>query len=193
MKIFIYKLNICLWGIISFCALNIYGQSINERNKDSLNQIDSSNKKNGYWIDYLDNRLTPTKNNKKIACYRFVYYDHGFLAGIHIVSMPKNLKLKIEGDTLKENNVVLLNGKYSFYSNKGMIVWEEIYKEGYPIRFTDYDHNKRSAIIDFEKKYQNQKGSFYTTIYKKDGSVYEAYYFGKVRNRWKQIFEIKEK
>ena len=67
---------------------------------------------------------------------------------------------------------------------------KEIYINGIPSQFLTYRKNKIKEEINFNKKYENQQGSYLTISYNKDGSEKEKYYYGKKDARWQIIPEM---
>jgi hypothetical protein len=188
-----FFLKLFFISIILFsCLLNfeVKGQTINEINKDTLNQLDAKKRKIGYWIEYLNDQLYPSAKKEDDVFFRYIYYDHGEPVGIVIPGAMRRLILVVEGNSFKTGEIILLNGTYSFYSKNYDLLRKEIYINGIPVQFLSYRKNKIKEEINFNKKYNNQTGSYLTISYNKDGSEKEKFYFGKKDDKWQVIQEI---
>jgi hypothetical protein len=102
---------------LSFIMYPLIGQTYDELNLDTLNQVDENGSKTGYWVELLSKDFKVVKKEKKASFYRFVYFqnDVRFDAKIPTYNVPfKEFVVKLDG-TSQKGEIKILNGKFSFF------------------------------------------------------------------------------
>ena len=160
-------------------GVECFSQTLNEIRMDTLNQFDSKGKKNGYWIELINQKLEPIKKKKKASFFRYVYYEQGFQldnSNHHIIR-----KVVLDApQRITKGNPVLLNGEYKLYvRNKlGSI---EHYTNGRKSgihRSYNTEDNKIIEYVDYDKKYNNQEHTYYVMFeeMENDEFKFKGYY-----------------
>lgn len=158
---------------------------------DTLNEINSKGKKQGYWLSYFDSNFK-TSDSTNASYAAFDLYHNGQMLTLDMKSEQKTWR-KALGDSLlpvsynyNNKEYKLLNGKISFYDKNNNLIKEAFYKKGHMIRFDGY-HNKKDSCLhpiqgsaDFTKLYNNQPGSFYYEFTFCDGKKKIKYWFRKI-------------
>jgi hypothetical protein len=158
----------------------ISAQSIEEIKLDTLNKFDDKGKKNGYWIELINQKLEPVKRKKKAVLFRFVYFEHG----IKLNNFNSRLilhKLHLESkQNLVQGKPILMDGEYKLIEKKQLLIIE------------NYTQGKRSGIYkcynvqtgrilelaNYDKKFNSQEHSFYLMYEETDNGEFKskAYY-----------------
>ena len=159
------KMKKLLLILIACCSLNGFGQSIIK--KDTINQVDSNGKKQGYWVVYLKKNFTSTRKIKKAAFYSYVKYIDGtvfhrpyFNTGVigkQFSNIPDSL--------LNVGNPILLDGIYKLYSlKKGKKhLWAEaFYNKGLITKIIVYPREveRVKGIVNYEEKCAQNQPSY---------------------------------
>ena len=120
--------------LVVFSSIQTFSQS------DTLNQIDSDGKKNGWWITYLDMNLEVLEDSvgathcmynyyhRNIFLYRF---GEGYGSKKYPVHFPEN-------DSSRLGNYILLNGEYITKHKNGNIRSVLSASNGFLIDFKKY-------------------------------------------------------
>jgi hypothetical protein len=131
----------------------LIGQTYDELNLDTLNQVDENGSKTGYWVELLSKDFKVVKKEKKASFYRFVYFqnDVRFDAKIPTYNVPfKEFVVKLDG-TSQKGEIKILNGKFSFFTPRTNILsLEFLFKNGHLISLKEYHKN---GNIVFEVDY----------------------------------------
>jgi hypothetical protein len=154
---------------------------------NSLNKRNSHHKKDGVWVKYLDKDLNEV--DKEFSnFYGYEIYDNGkwvmFFSG-----KKHNEKNAFNGKAGELGKPILLNGTFMFYNQKGILEYEETYKEGMPWLMFSYRFDKDGVctmkeVLDYSKQYQNTPGTFYYEYYA-SGALVSSGYYQKVGKKWR--------
>lgn len=162
---------------------------------DTLNKFNNKGKKNGYWIKYLDQNVSPVDSINSYF-YGYELYDNGTSLFVYNKDWwLKQSKLSYNDSLPKKGSPILLNGIFSWYDNKDSLPSIiETYKNGYPISIEAYHKcqyhlRHRSEFVDFTKRYNNEIGTYYVESEGFNGM--KKYWFRKEQKKWKAR-QIKE-
>ncbi len=155
--------------ILLITALSLttaYGQT------ELLNQLDSSGKKDGKWILYLNGRGYKVKDSTKAVYWRYTYYDHG----VHIYPMggfiPKNGKIEEPPNNKQIGKIKMLHGEYKCYNKKGKLKYIQTFKNGEYVSYKEYTSTgELESFFDYTKGCEGQPHSWTIYIYDKKGNV----------------------
>jgi len=187
------KIKIYMFFVfLVFSSINIrcFSQTICNIQYDTINKKNENGKKQGYWVEYTDDKLFVLKKKKHAVFYRLVFYDNGAKIGetAYVIGSKKKIHLKIEGNQAESGNIILLNGTYKLISKNDSISSEEIYSEGKMLTGKTFFYNGHlDEYVDYTDKYQNQLASYKVTVYNINGTVEKSYYRGKINGKWKWI------
>jgi hypothetical protein len=153
----------------------LIGQTYDELNLDTLNQVDENGSKTGYWVELLSKDFKVVKKEKKASFYRFVYFqnDVRFDAKIPTYNVPfKEFVVKLDG-TSQKGEIKILNGKFSFFTPRTNILsLEFLFKNGHLISLKEYHKNGNIVFeVDYNRKYQNYFLSYYFKMYNENGGI----------------------
>lgn len=177
-----------IW-ILIWMAANMESQN------DTLNQVNPSGKKTGYWKQFLDQNLSPVDSIESYY-YGYEFYD----AGHPVFRYTKNWWLKDSrlismGTASKKGHPALLEGTFKWFGSTDSLPFSvEIYKNGYPVALYAYHYCPEHAwhaneFVDFTRQYNNTRGSFYFED-EKSGKM-EKYWMRKDNDKWKK-YKIQE-
>jgi hypothetical protein len=168
---------------------------------DSLNKLDSKGRKQGYWLCYLNDKFTPTDSSKAVYVGFDLYNNDQNLTKIGRLWGTKDLIFidSVVHSSITINRFKVLNGKVLAYNKENLLIREDIYDSGHPVKFIAYcdykkhpeDLGKITEITDFTKLYNNIRGTYY---YEFRGCGYDYVkkcWFRKGNRKWK-LFRIKE-
>ena len=160
---------------LSFIMYPLIGQTYDELNLDTLNQVDENGSKTGYWVELLSKDFKIVKKEKKASFYRFVYFqnDVRFDAKIPTYNVPfKEFVVKLDG-TSQKGEIKILNGKFSFFTPRTNILsLEFLFKNGHLISLKEYHKNGNIVFeVDYNRKYQNYFLSYYFKMYNENGGI----------------------
>jgi hypothetical protein len=160
---------------LSFIMYPLIGQTYDELNLDTLNQVDENGSKTGYWVELLSKDFKIVKKEKKASFYRFVYFqnDVRFDAKIPTYNVPfKEFVVKLDG-TSQKGEIKILNGKFSFFTPRTNILsLEFLFKNGHLISLKEYHKNGKIVFeVDYNRKYQNYFLSYYFKMYNENGGI----------------------
>jgi len=143
-----------------------YGQ------KASLNQLDSSGKKHGKWIVYLDYNWKNMNESAMNVFFRYTYYDHGTNIYPMGTCGGKNYKLEIKANSLQKDTVQLLDGEYKWFDSKGRLSSVHVLKKGeYVFCKEYYPSGELSQHFDYTKKCEGQDQGWCVYVYDKKGKL----------------------
>jgi hypothetical protein len=146
-------------------SLNVNGQS-------KLNQLDSTGKKHGKWIIYLDPDWKKVKDSIRGVFIRYTYYDHGTNLYPMGSCGGKNYKLEIKPNSLQKDGYQLLDGEYTWYDPKGRLSSVHVFKKGEYISCKEYYSNGTlHQHFDYTKKCEGQDHGWRVDIYNKKGEL----------------------
>ncbi len=125
-------------------------ENVQAQQTDTLNQVNPSGRKHGYWTAYLDARLRPVKANGLVEYEHLVLFDNGK----RITPKLKQRKFfqfrKDESDSLNTASVnsKLLSGTYLYYSST---------RDGIPLLKRDwiFQYNQRYGWLQKEMRFEN--------------------------------------
>lgn len=161
---------------------------------DTLNKYSSKSRKTGYWIQFLDQNLSPVDSSESYF-YGYEFYDDGH----PVFQYTKNWWLKDSrliniAPSSKKGKPVLLEGSFKWFGAADSLPFSmEVYKGGYPVTLYAFhqcsDHPwDISEFLDFTKKYNNEPGSFY---FESGIGGMKKYWMRKENGKWKK-HKIKE-
>lgn len=182
--------NKVLYICILFFQISSYAQ------KDTLNKVNEKGKKTGYWTCFLNQNFEIVDSSKGVYL-GFDFYDNGNnLTGIaKAIQKKKNEKVidsiaRVLFD-YNSKKYFLLDGKVLICNKDNILLSTCNFSKGHIIRLCSYHtfSSCKSVIkenLDFTRRYNNQKGSFYWEFNFCDGTVYK-YWFRKGNKRWKSF------
>jgi hypothetical protein len=146
-----------------------------------LNQLDSSGKKDGKWVIYLNMNWKSVKDSSNASFYRYAYY----YKGINIDQMgwcrKKWKVIHSGGNNSQVGRIKALDGEYTWMDNKGKTMCIANFNNGECLSFKwFYSSGLPQSVWDYTKKYDGQIHSYWISIYDRKGNVKE-YYFRKNR------------
>lgn len=144
-----------------------------------LDQVDSSGKRTGEWIVYLNKYWKTVRDSNKAAFSRYSYYEKGI--DIQVMGRcGKRWLIECDGKSLqKKAGVTQLNGEYKWTDRKGKIRCLASFKNGECLSFKwFYPSGEIQSVWDYTKQYKEQPHSYWFAEYDKKGNAKE-YYFRK--------------
>ena len=174
--------------ILFFLNLTVFSYS----QKGTLNRLDSTGKKDGKWVEYLNSKWFAQSDSNNAFFYRYNYYDHG--ERIYTEINYKSRHKLVCSDSIRQKNqrLTLLNDEYKWYDKKGRLLTDEYYQNGdlawgksytWGIFRKKLTGKKIHEYFDYSKKYYGQPYSYYSELYDKDGKS-RKYYMLKGKNGW---------
>ncbi len=166
---------------------------------DTLNNFNEKGKKHGYWKCYLNKEFNIVDSAKALYIGFNLYDCDQKLSWVgERGRFPYDSVVpKLTNSYYKNSKIKVLDGKIFFYKN-GIVVYEENYSRGLEskiIVYFDESHKKCLGEVkelhDFNKKYNNTLGSYYSEIKFCDSGKYLKFWFRKGKRKWKS-FKIKE-
>lgn len=173
MKLFLAFLMIVALGLTT---------EINAQNPtDTINQKDSNNKKQGYWIKYYDDANTIIKeegryiNNNKEGIWKQYFSDGVLQSEITFEQNKKNgyAKIYYENGVLSEEGIWKGNkwvGDYKFYHRNGKPQYQFAYSENGE-RTGKQKYFYESGALMIEGEWTNGKEAGVITEYHENGQV----------------------
>ncbi len=153
---------------------------------EKINQLDNDGRKHGKWIIYLDEKWKPVKDSKALY-FRYTYYNRGTDVFERVAWGKKGWKLdsSVSRDTVKKSAPTMLNGEYTWYDSKGRLSSIIVYVDGEIISCKHYySSGELHEHLDYEKKYKNEKLTYYYYGYNKDGTLKYEGVFRKGDKGW---------
>lgn len=136
-----------------------YSQSL------SVNQFDSTGKKDGKWIIYLDKDWNKIEDSTRALFKRYTWYDHG----VNIYPMGRcggrNYKLKPNTTGTK----ALVDGEYKWYDGHGKLSSVHVFQNGEYVSCKEYyTSGELHQFFDYTKKCEGyfMDGQYLFTIKK---------------------------
>ena len=172
--------------LILFSSI-LLGYSISFSQTESINQYDSTKKKDGKWILYLDANGDKAKDSTSAVYWRYTYYDHG----THIYPMggfiAKNGKIESSHSKL-DVKIEKLDGEYKCYES-GKLKYIHIFKEGEYVSYKEFfTTGEICTYFDYTKHYEGQPRSWYMYTYNKTGKVtYEGWTKKDEKGKWPKM------
>jgi hypothetical protein len=142
-----------------------------------LNQIDSTGKKDGKWVIYLNKNWKEVKDSNKAFFYSYTYYRKD--KNIHPMGhCGKNWKVvQSEGSNSQTVRIKLLNGEYTWKDYKDKTRCIAVFSNGECLSFKwFYSNGLPQSTWDYTKKYKEQAYSYWFAVYNKKGTAKEYYY-----------------
>jgi len=174
--------------IFLFISARLLSQS------DTLNKTNSSGKKEGYWIQFLDKYLNPTDSAHSVYI-GYELYDNG-----KALFKFKKFNWKLKHILISElDSTRLVSGSIKLIDPKTKkLIGEEKYLRGHPIYIKEHLYSKQkdsvvwnvTYLVDYTKKFENQRGSYYgeqqTKIHQPNGTIeIKKFWYRKVGSKWK--------
>jgi len=165
---------------------------------DTLNKYNSKGKKDGYWLQYLDFNLLPTDSLN--SDYKgFELYDNG--QALYQFKKERGLKNTKLTTIMKSTKgfPLLIDGLFKWkYPSDSVPAMTKEFKNGHPtitkyyysIKLRDTLFTGSTEIIDYTKRHNNTRGSFYyerqrnTKIFIGPARHHKRWY-SKEKNKWK--------
>lgn len=176
-------------------AFTIHSGGLVLSQSDTLNTYNARGKKDGYWLVYFDKHLQKVDSTKAFY-YGFDLYVDG-ANRTEIFSMKRIDTSRIEHVnrlTAKSGTFTLLDGDFVYYGKRGKIKLVDSFKNGNPLSkavyFIDSDvptPNCLEEYVDFTKKFNNQKGSFYIEYKFCNIDKGESFWSMKKGKKWKLV------
>lgn len=150
------------------------------------NQYDSNGKKHGKWIVYLDKDLKQVDDTTNANYYRYTFYDHG--TNLNAMSPWGGKGWKLETSNVDKNSekIMLLNGLYEWYDDKGILRASYELQNGEFISYKEYfPSGQVSQEFDYTKLWKKVPHTFYIASYEKAGNLKsESYYRPDKNGNW---------
>lgn len=175
------KLILFLLLLIPFTGFCSCGLTVG---RDTLNQRDSTGKKNGYWVLYLNRSLHNKKDSNRACYYRYTYYDHGVnlypMGGVDkkwtLTHTPSNNK--------HMGTITELDGTFTWKDNKGITRAVITYKNGLCCIFRwFYPSGEEYYTWDYTRPFRKQAHTYTYYFYDKHRNI-KYYYFRKINGQW---------
>ncbi|MBI3511896.1 MAG: hypothetical protein HY064_14640 [Bacteroidetes bacterium] len=137
----------------------------------SIDQRDSSGKKNGKWKVYWDASWHEVKDSAKAVYYRYTFYDHG--EDVYPMGpRDKKWKLVASTETKSGGKLILLDGEYKWYDEKGILRDDDVFKNGEYVSYKwYYSTGELNQFFDYGNHWQDQTMSWHIFEYDKTGKV----------------------
>jgi hypothetical protein len=153
----------------------VYSQS------ELVNQFDSSGKKDGKWIVYLDKDWAAINDSTFAVSTRYTLYDHG--SNIYPMGKcgGKNYVLKHADSSSTLNK--FLDGEYKWLDANGNLSSVHVFKNGEYVSCKEYfQSGNLSQHFDYTKKGDGQENGWTLYNYDKKGNIKYTYVFTKDEN-----------
>ncbi|MBA3705029.1 MAG: hypothetical protein H0W84_03760 [Bacteroidetes bacterium] len=140
---------------------------------ETLNQLDSTGKKHGKWIVYLDTNWKKVDDSTKASMMRYTFFDHG----INVYPMGpcglKNYRLEsVYGNYDSNAKIKLLDGEFKWFDGKGKLSSVHILKNGEYVSCKEYyPTGELKQHFDYTKKCEGQSLGWTVYIYDKTGNI----------------------
>jgi hypothetical protein len=145
------KLKFVSMLLIVLCSASSFAQS------DTLNQLDASLEKSGWWIIYLDDDLKQLKDSTGASYCRYTFYTGKFdHYNMGTIGSKKNPIQFPESDTLKIGNFKWLNGDYIANHKNGNVHFILSAKSGI---LTEYKEFYANGILKSHLIYSKECGA----------------------------------
>ncbi len=181
---------------VTFGIIIIFLSSLNLKSQnDTLNKLNINNKKQGYWIIYL-NQYLDKADSINAKYYAYELFDNGVNLRPAANRVFKVNKVEIIYDSSKYTflKVPRIDCKFIFYNKDSSEKIIEEYKKGIIYKLEVYDSHKikkdsiarkRTAFFDFSLKYEEQIGSFYYEERFFNNDRVKKYWCRKHKGKWK--------
>lgn len=182
-------MNIYIKMLLPFVALLFALESMGQMilTPDTINRKDDNNKKYGYWVEYVNEKLMKV-SKKKAYFLRYIYYVKGQRVTAPNFYNPAYKRIEIDGSKVVKDSIVVMDGTYRVYDKNDLLLKEEKYKNGKPLLFKSfYKSGQISEYEDYTKKYNGQEGTCFVIFYSEAGEVQEQLYIGVKDGRLKVI------
>jgi antitoxin component YwqK of YwqJK toxin-antitoxin module len=136
---------------------------------ESINKLNSYNKKDGKWSVYLDSEWNKVDSNKAIFV-RYTWFDNG--VNIHPMGAG-GAKMEATSTTPKKVGLfTILDGEYKWYDKNGKLKYTHIFKDGEYESYKEfYPTGELQTLFDYTKKCEGQPHSWTIFIYDKNGNL----------------------
>jgi hypothetical protein len=167
--------------LILFAPL-IYGQT------EPLNQLDSTGKKHGKWVLYLDAIGGKLKDSANAVYWRYTWYDHG----VHIQPMGDFIgkKGRIESNSsIQTGKCNILDGEYKCFDSNGRLRFVHFFSNGEYAFYKEFGtKGNLVTFFDYTKHADGQPHSWYMYTYDKNGNVnYEGFVKKDLKGKWPRM------
>ncbi len=166
---------------------------------DTLNKLNSSGKKHGYWKVLLNEKVDPVKKIEDACFYGIEYWDNGKPVQKFYKHTWKYSKIECDGYIPPKGKPELISGIFKWLDKDGSLLNDESYRKGQPKLIRSYTtcgkDNPGMHIFEeivFTKLYNNIPGTFYVEMHvcqKNEPS--KKYWFRKGEKGWKS-YKIEE-
>jgi len=152
---------------------------------DSLNAVDLSGSKTGYWRIYFGAKMKPLPSSRKARFYGYQFFDSGQPVYPVARGSTRRVTLTVVGNSQRADPPELLDGCYRLYSKSADLVAEYIYDKGV-IQVVKIFGRNGSVIeqVDFTSPYQGQPFTARFKIMDHKGRLVMEGYWRKHNGRW---------
>jgi hypothetical protein len=185
-----FKIKLLLSVLFTGVSLSLLAQS------EKINQLDAKGKKDGKWIEYIDEKFRIIKDSSKAVFCAYNNYDHG--ENIYTISFGNisGIAYKMEhtaNSGSSTGKINMLDGEYKWFDKKGRIVVIDSFKNGEhiaskyyawrvwdswlgrPLGFRNKLTGKLHEDYDFTKTYMSQPYTYHVDAFETNGKVFHAY------------------
>lgn len=136
-----------------------------------MNQLDSTGKKSGVWIVYLDSNWKQITDSTHAVYCRYTNYERG--TNIYPMGDFSGLSLKHLDDSLSGKKTgKWVDGIYKWFSKKGVLKFEIKCKMGRMVYYKEYyDSGKLSQFFDYNDHCDTNVFSWSIFIYNSSGDL----------------------
>lgn len=165
---------------------------ISQAQRDSLNQLNSKGKKNGYWIAYVDQYCNPT-DSANAYFYGYELYDNGkYVWKFHPQEKSnKEGTMTYQGTLPEKGKPTLIDGTFKSYYTYGLLSEHLVFKAGHPFFWDSYLRYEKDPenivlrqVFYFDRLYKNIPGTYYYEEHD-NGKLSRTYWYYKGKNGWK--------
>ena len=152
-----------------------------------LNQYDSTGKKHGQWIEYLNSKFKVLKDSSGASYWAYNYYDHGdnnFRVSFGNEWKNNDSLRHVSTDTSGQPRIKALDGLYKWYDKKRRLVSEDSFSGGVHLWSKAYDDGMLVLRYDYTQMYHNDPMTYLIEAYEEDG-VAILYYWRNGIDGWK--------
>ncbi len=169
-KLFCTELITASFFLLSFFFLPIQSAHCQPT---PLNKLDSAGKKDGYWIRYYNKQWKVVDDSSEAYYYYYTYFDHGNKTQTTAKWGTKGGKLEDStAGNQRMGKIKLLDGKYTWYDNKGRVFAAFYFDKGEPVSWKQfYPSGKLYMHFDYTIKYDGKPHSYHIYVYDKNGNL----------------------
>jgi hypothetical protein len=158
-----------------------------------LNGFAQQSKKEEYKKTFYDLKLIPTDSINSFFWGFDFYVNDRQIYYTSLNPKMKEYRIPLSSDSLIKGTPHILNGIYTFEKTQKIykLIESEKYINGYPVYFSSKhfrnDKLDMEEIIDFEKRHEDQVGSYYSYELSNKGKKTNESWFCRTKSKWKHI------